>query len=90
MKKSQEFYGLSPWKRKIIPKRVTTVGCNGPTKRNVTLEGMVKDITQGLWQKFHTKRRNIYMTLLDVLSWKERIYEIPQEETHLKPWDGGI
>jgi len=24
------------------------------------------------------------MTLLDVLSWKERIYEIPQEETHLK------
>ena len=38
-KKSREFYGLSPWKRKIIPKRVTTVGCNGPTKRNVTLEG---------------------------------------------------
>ena len=35
-------------KRKIIHKRVTTVGCNGPTKRNVTLEGMVKDITQGL------------------------------------------
>ena len=56
----------------------------------MTLEGMVKDITQDLWQKFHTKRRNVYMTLLDVLSWKERIYEIPQEETHLKPWDGGI
>ena len=48
LKKSREFYGLSPWKRKIISKRVTTVGCNGPTKRNVTLEGMVKDITQGL------------------------------------------
>ena len=74
----------------MIPKRVITVGCNGPTKRNVTLEGMVKDITQGLWQKFHTKWRNIYMTLLDVLSWKEGIYKIPQEETHLKPWDGGV
>ena len=48
LKKSREFYGLSPWKRKIIPQRVTSVGCNGPTKRNVTLEGMVKDITQGL------------------------------------------
>ena len=45
---------------------------------------MVKDITQGLWQKFHTKRRNIYMTLLDVLSWKERIYEIPQERNPFK------
>ena len=73
MKKSREFYGVSPWKREIIPKRVITVGCKEPTKRNVTLEGMVKDITQD------------YMTLLDVLSWKERIYEIPQEETHLKP-----
>ena len=73
MRKSREYHGLSPWKRKIIPKRVITVGCNEPTKRNVTLEGMVKDITQD------------YMTLLDVLSWKERIYEIPQEETHLKP-----
>ena len=48
LEKSREFYGISPWKRKMIPKRVITVGCNGPTKRNVTLEGMVKDITQGL------------------------------------------
>ena len=39
LKKSREFYGLSPWKMKIIPKRVVTVGCNGPTKRNMTLEG---------------------------------------------------
>ena len=68
LKKSREFYGLSPWKKKIIPKRVITVGCNEPTKRNVTLEGMVKDITQDLLQKFHTKRRNVYMTLTDVLS----------------------
>ena len=29
----------------MVPKRVITVGCNEPTKRNVTLEGMVKDIT---------------------------------------------
>ena len=48
LKKSREFYGLNPWKRKMIPKRVITVGCNEPTKRNVTLEGMVKDIMQGL------------------------------------------
>ena len=48
LKKSGEFYGLSPWKKKIISKRVITVGCNEPTKRNVTLEGMVKDITQDL------------------------------------------
>ena len=41
-----------PWvntmEKEIIPKRDTTVGCNGPTKRNVTLEGMVKDIKQNL------------------------------------------
>ena len=48
LKKSRELYGLSPWKKKMIPKIVITVGCNGPTKINVTLEGMVKDITQGL------------------------------------------
>ena len=33
---------------------------------------LVKDITQGLWQKFHTKRRNVYMTLPDILSWKKK------------------
>ena len=38
LKKSREFYGLSPWKKKMIPKRVITVGCNGPTKRNATGE----------------------------------------------------
>ena len=34
--------------KKMIPKRVITVGCNGTTKRNVTPEGMVKDIKQDL------------------------------------------
>ena len=28
----------------MIPKRAITVGYNGPTKRNVTPEGMLKDI----------------------------------------------
>ena len=41
-----------PWvkfmEKEMIPKRVITVGCNGPTKRNVTPEGMVKDIKQHL------------------------------------------
>ena len=30
--------------KEMIPKRAITVGYNGPTKRNVTLEGMLKDI----------------------------------------------
>ena len=41
-----------PWvesmEKEMIPKRVITVGCNGPTKKNVTPEGMVKDIKQDL------------------------------------------
>ena len=32
----------------MVPKRVITVGCNGPTKRNVIPEGMVKHIKQDL------------------------------------------
>ena len=28
----------------MIPKRAITIGYNGPTKRNVTPEGMLKDI----------------------------------------------
>ena len=35
---------LSPWKKGMIPKRAITIGYNGPTKRNVTPEGMLKDI----------------------------------------------
>ena len=27
----------------VIPERAITVGYNGPTKRNVTLEGIIKD-----------------------------------------------
>jgi len=32
----------------MIPKRAITVGYNGPTKVNVTPEGMLKDINQNL------------------------------------------
>ena len=32
----------------MIPKRAITLGYNGPTKRNVTPEGMLKDIKQNL------------------------------------------
>ena len=35
----------------MIPKRAITVGYNGPTKRNVTPEGMLKDIKLDLCQK---------------------------------------
>ena len=38
--------------KEVIPKRAITVGYNGPTKGNVTPEGMLKDINQNLWQKF--------------------------------------
>ena len=38
--------------KEMIPKRAITVGYNGPTKCNVTPEGMLKDIKQNLWQKF--------------------------------------
>ena len=30
-------------KKGVIPERAITVGYNGPTKRNVTLEGIMKD-----------------------------------------------
>ena len=99
LKKSQEFYGLSPWKRKIIPKRVTTVGCNGPTKRNVTPEGISwwellqshakdsknhNDVSRALCFGIISDSWNVYMTLPNVLSWKEKnIYRIPQKEIHL-------
>ena len=48
LRKSQKFHGLRPWKKEMIPKRAITVGYNGPTKVNVTLEGMLKDINQNL------------------------------------------
>ena len=32
----------------VIPERTITVGYNGPTKRNVTPEGILKDIKQNL------------------------------------------
>ena len=38
--------------KEVIPKRAITVAYNGPIKCNVTLEGMLKDIKQNLWQKF--------------------------------------
>ena len=41
-----------PWvksmEKEVISERAITVGCNGPTKQNVTLEGMLKDIKQNL------------------------------------------
>ena len=44
-----------PWVKSmendVIPERAITVGCNGPTKCNVTPEGMLKDIKA----KFVTK-----------------------------------
>ena len=36
----------------MISKRAITIGYNGPTKRNVTPEGILKGIKQDLWQKF--------------------------------------
>jgi len=36
--------------KEVISERAITVGCNGSTKWNVTLEGMLKDIKQYLWQ----------------------------------------
>ena len=50
-RKEMEVYSTSfeevtriPWvksmEKEIIPKRVITVGCNGPTKRNVIPEGI--------------------------------------------------
>ena len=38
--------------KEVIPKRAITIGYNGPIKCNVTLEGMLKDIKENLWQKF--------------------------------------
>ena len=41
-----------PWvmsmEKEVITKRAITVGCNETTKRNVTPEGMLKDIKQNL------------------------------------------
>ena len=45
---TKKFHGLRPWKKEMIPKRAITVGYNGPTKGNVTPEGMLKDINQNL------------------------------------------
>ena len=38
--------------KEMIPKRAITVDYDGPTKCNVTPEGMLKDIKQNFWQKF--------------------------------------
>jgi len=41
-----------PWvksmEKEVISERAITVGCNGPIKRNVTLEEMLKDLKQNL------------------------------------------
>ena len=41
-----------PWvmsmEKEVISEKAITVGCNGPTKQNVTLEGILKDIKQNL------------------------------------------
>ena len=50
-----------PWvmsmEKEVISEKAITVGCNGPTKQNVTLEGIfkdgiLKDIKQNLLQNF--------------------------------------
>ena len=47
----------------VIPERAIIVGYNGPTKWNVTSEGILKDTKQNLWQKFYSKRRkNVWDT----------------------------
>ena len=64
----------------VIPERAITVGYNGPTKRNVTPEGILKDTKQNLWQKFYSKRRkNVWdtTTINPFMDW-------------CKPWHGGI
>ena len=48
MEEDSTFHVLRPWKKEMIPKRAITVGYNGPTKGNVTPEGMLKDINQNL------------------------------------------
>ena len=41
-----------PWvkslEKGVISEKAITVGCNGPIKRNVTLEEMLKDLKQNL------------------------------------------
>ena len=116
-----------PWvesmKKGMVPKRVITVGYNGNIKRNVTPEGMLKDMKQkildrenkmmrtfpvsckGLFKNHNgvsralrfeiiSDRWNVYMTLPNVLSWKEKnIWDITRRNPFMnwnKPWDGGI
>ena len=83
----------------MVPKRVITVGCNGPTKRNVTPEGISwwelfqshakdsknhNDVSRALCFGIISDSWNVYITLPNVLSWKEKnIYGIPQKEIHL-------
>ena len=83
----------------MVPKRVITVGCNGPTKRNVTPEGISwwelfqshakdsknhNDVSRALCFGIISDSWNVYMTLPNVLSWKEKnIYRILQKEIHL-------
>ena len=44
-----------PWvesmEKGMVPKRVITIGYNGPIKRNVTPEGTLKDIKQNILDK---------------------------------------
>ena len=41
----------------VIPERAITVGYNGPTKRNVTSEGILKDTNQKLVTKVLLKEK---------------------------------
>ena len=50
MRKSQKITWVKTMEKEMIPKRAITVGYNGPTKRNVTPEEILKDIKQDLWQ----------------------------------------
>ena len=56
----REFHGLRSWKKKeVIPKRAITVGYNGPTKCNVTPEGMLKDIKAKFVTKVLVKEKRV-------------------------------
>ena len=46
----------------MIPKRAITIGYNGPTKRNVTPEEILKDIKQDLWQRILDKENRLMRT----------------------------
>ena len=58
--------------KEVIPKRVITVGYNGPTKRNVTPEGILKDLCQKIQREesLGIKRLRRTIVLSKVKEWE--------------------